>query len=481
MLAAVRSASARLPRWTGHVVAITAIGGTTWLFFSRAFLNYDTLYMLVWGRDFVHGRLPDYELTLAPTPHPLATVVGALASLAGNDGGYTLMLVLAMLSFGAFVWAVFRLGQLSFGWPVGLVAALVVVTREPFVSRAVRAYVDIPFLALIVFAAVMETRRPRAGRPVLLLLALAGLLRPEAWLLAAAYWLYLAPALDRPGRLRAAGLVVAAPVLWAVSDLVVTGNLLHSLSGTRDTAETLGRPRGIGQVPEIMPRRLGEILRLPVLVGGTVGFFWALRWARDRARIPAALALLGGASFVLFGLANLPLIGRYLFLPAAMLTVFFGFAALGWLGIDHGELRRRWAIGGGALLLVFAAFGPANLNGLGDMRDGIQLRGRIESDLRDLARSPQAAPLLDRCGPVYVPNHRPVPILAYRLDRPADDFVDAQLSRPRRGIFIAPANAIVEQKFVLDPNDPKRLDAKVPTNFVRVTGNRSWALYEKGC
>ena len=35
-------------------------------------------------------------------------------------------------------------------------------------------------------------QRPRAGWPVLALLALAGLLRPEAWLFSVAYWLYLA-------------------------------------------------------------------------------------------------------------------------------------------------------------------------------------------------------------------------------------------------------------------------------------------------
>ncbi len=48
-----------------------------------------------------------------------------------------------------------------------------------------RAYVDIPFLVLVLAALLVETRRPRAGGPVLGLLALAGLLRPEAWLFSA--------------------------------------------------------------------------------------------------------------------------------------------------------------------------------------------------------------------------------------------------------------------------------------------------------
>jgi hypothetical protein len=332
-----------------------------------------------------------------------------------------------------------------------------------------------------VVAATLEARRPRRGWPVLALLALAGLLRPEAWLLAGAYWLWLAPALDRPGRLGAAALVAAPPLLWALSDLAVTGDLLHSLSGTRDTAETLGRPRGVEHVPETMARRLGEILRLPALVGGTAGFFLALRVARGRAALPAALTVLGGLAFVVLGFAGLPLIGRYLFLPATMLAIFFGFSALGWRERDRGDLRRWWAIGGLGLLVAFAAFTPANVRGLDDLRDGVQLRGRIEDDLRSLTRGAVAGPLLERCSPIYVPNHRPVPILAYYLDRRPEEIVSAQLERPRRGLLVAPANRIVEQKFVLDPRDPKRLDARVPPEFRHVTGNRSWTLYERGC
>ena len=43
-------------------------------------------------------------------------------------------------------------------------------------------------MALVVWAATLEATRPRRGVPVLVLLALAGMLRPEAWFLAAMYW-----------------------------------------------------------------------------------------------------------------------------------------------------------------------------------------------------------------------------------------------------------------------------------------------------
>jgi hypothetical protein len=465
-----------------NAAAAAAIGALTWLIFSRAFVNYDALYSLIWGRDLAHGRTPDYEVTLAPTPHPLAEAVGAAVSPLGEDGGYAAMLLISMFAFGALVWAVYLLGAECFGWAAGALAAFVVATREPFLSQGARAYVDVPFLALVVAAAVLEARRERRGTPVLVLLALAGLLRPEAWLIAAAYVVWLWPALHPGGRARAIALAAAAPVLWAVSDWAITGEPFFSLTNTRDTAETLGRPRGIENVPEIMPRRLGEILRWVPLVGGTAGFALAMFIARREARVPAAVTVLSGLGFVLLGLAGLSLLGRYLMLPAAMLAVFFGFAAFGWLRWRV-SWRAAW-LGGAAVLLV--AFAGSTISHQTDrldrLRDGIQARGRMQDDLRALTEDRRVGPLLESCAPVYVPNHRPVPVLAWYLDRPPERFVSAQLEEPRRGLFIGPATDEVREKYVLDPRDPGRLAVPDrPAGFERVAENRSWVLYERGC
>ena len=58
---------------------------------------------------------------------------------------------------------------------------------------------------------------------MLALLDVAGLLRPEAWLFAGVYWLYLCRGASPRERVRLAALVALAPVLWALSDLAVTG------------------------------------------------------------------------------------------------------------------------------------------------------------------------------------------------------------------------------------------------------------------
>ena len=82
-------------------------------------------------------------------------------------------------------------------------------------------------------------------------------------------------------------LAAAAPLLWALGDLVVTGDPLHSLTGTRDTAQRLQRITGLDDVAGTVPRRLGEILREPVLFGAAGGGLLALAFLRARVALGA--------------------------------------------------------------------------------------------------------------------------------------------------------------------------------------------------
>src|SRR6185295_9460953 len=111
---------------------------------------------------------------------------------------------------------------------VGLTAAAILCTRFDFPFLAARGYLDIPFLALVVWAGALEAERPRRGTPVLILLLCAGLLRPEAWLLSGLYWLWLFPGAGWRDRIRWALLVGAAPLIWMATDFAVTGDPLFS-------------------------------------------------------------------------------------------------------------------------------------------------------------------------------------------------------------------------------------------------------------
>ena len=133
------------------------------------------------------ARLP--PSIAGPTEHPLAIAFGMLCSLFGQ-GGARLMVLGSILSYVALVAGMYRLGRLLLRAVAGLLAALLVLSRFFDENLAAQGYLDISYVALIVWAIVLEVERPRRGAVVLLALAAAGLLRPDAWVLSGAYWLW---------------------------------------------------------------------------------------------------------------------------------------------------------------------------------------------------------------------------------------------------------------------------------------------------
>src|SRR3954471_2115745 len=91
-------------------LAGAVIGALGFAWFGHAFLNYDTFYALVWGSDLAHGRTPDYSVAVAPTPHPLAELVGVALTPFGS-GAEDLILALGLLALGMLAVGLFRLGQ----------------------------------------------------------------------------------------------------------------------------------------------------------------------------------------------------------------------------------------------------------------------------------------------------------------------------------------------------------------------------------
>jgi hypothetical protein len=454
-------------------LAAAVIGALVFAWFGHAFLNYDTFYALVWGSDLAHGRTPDYSVPVAPTPHPLAELVGILLTPFGS-GAEDLMLAIGLLALGMLTVGLFRLGQELFGLLAGLLAAAIIITRVPILSFGIRGYVDLPTVAFVVWAAVLEVRRPYRGAPVLILLTLAGLLRPEAWLYAAAYWFYLVTtAPDRSHILRWTLLAAAAPVIWLLSDLLITGDALHSLSGTHDLASQLGRKTGLDALAEVAPRRLGEILRLPEAVAALVGLGFSLAWMRDRAHIPLVIALLNGVAFTAFAIAGLPLLGRYLFVAAAMLAVFAGAGAFGWRELPPGHPGRRiWRpVGTAALLTILIFFPLQQVDRLDVMKDDIAARDRIQADLKDLVERPEVKRHIRACHGILVPSHRLVPLISYWADiRPSRIVGDGKTVYAQCVMW--PANQTVAKLAVLDPNEPGA--SLKPYRGPATAQNRSW-------
>lgn len=437
----------------GAVLAFALIG--------TGFLNYDTAYSLLWGGDLLDGRKPDFSQPLTPTPHPLATALGMVLTPFG-DAGQTLWVIIAFLSLGALAWTTYELGAHWFGPAAGLIAALLILTRVPVLSFGVRAYFDIPYVALVL-GAILAEARGKDPRLVLTVLGLAGLLRPEAWGFAIAYTLYKRD-------LKLIPWAAAAPIIWMAHDLFIAGNPLHSLVDTQDNAQDLQRITGLDDVPLTVPRRLGEILREPGLLGAAAGGILVLAFMRRRAALPIAAGFVSIGAFCVLAAAGLPILGRYLLLPAALLAVFAGAGAFGWraLETDH-PWRRRWMIIGAVILAAFVAFTPSQVSRIENLRSSMQTQSDILADLHAISDELT-------CEPVAVPNHRPVPHIALWTGVQPKDIVSAQLEQPTSGSYISPANERVERNFTLDPRDPKRLTANVPPGFNEVTRNDSWVL-----
>ena len=486
---------APVKRLRGHLGALSAIiAGAILLrlIAGVAFVNYDTLYALSWGGQLARAEVPAYGAPIAPTPHPLLEALGMLLSALGPRTELDITLALAFGALAACGWVIFRLAQTWFGWAAGLLAALIFLTRVPVLSYGVRAYLDIPYLLLVLSALLVETRKPKVGTPVLVLLALAGLLRPEAWVFSGLYWLYILDFLpaalrsrlpsgpSRRGRrdlLLASTLVGAAPLIWLISDIAITGHLFWSLTNTRHTASTLNRTTGISNVPEYIPRRLGEILRPTGLAAAATGGVLSLMWLRTRALPATLVGVLAVLVFAAFATVGLPINSRYAFLAAAVLCIFAGAGAFGWTRLERGDRRRvPWMALGALIVAALLAYAPTQYRSAQRELDKLARQERVEDDLVALVRS-HAINL--RCGPVGVPNHAPIPLLALYLETDPENIISAETGGPKlqSGVYVDPASSQVEADYALDARDPHAA-ASVPPGFSATATNRSWLIFK---
>ena len=417
--------------------------------------NYDAYYHLIWGRELLDGHEPSFEAYKAPTQHPLYLAVAALSGALFGSGGDRALVLLTALSLVALVWAVFRLGRAVFGpWP-GAVAALLTGSSFSLLLYAARAYVDVPFLALVFWAAVLDAERPRRGAVVMALLALAGLLRPEAWLLAGAYWLWCVwPSLRtqrvtartlRPGLL---ALAATGPAVWALVDFTVTGDPLHSLNATSDLAGELDRERGLGAVPGALLRYLADTLRPPVLIAalGGIALAWRLRAGRS-LHVPLGLLGAGLLAFVATGVAGLSILPRYLTVPAVVLTIPAGYALAGWVALKPVTAwRRRWAVAVAVLSIAGVGFVATRLTVVDRFTAELRYVRAVHDDLAG-ALSDDALAAGRRCGPVSLPNYRLVPDTRWILNAPRGRVGARSAKRRDSGVALFYADSKTLRRF----------------------------------
>ena len=464
------------------LIVVIAVGLR--LAYGPGHLGYDAIWALEWGREALSGSLPDYTAPLAPTPHPLANAFSLVLAPLGRTGAMTAVMALSWLSLAALAVLGLLLGRRLYSVWVGAAFAVILLTRHLLIRETHQAVVDIPFLALVVGALLLEVERPRRRLAVPVLLCAAGLLRPEGWLLGFAWVAYAAPGRPRTEVLRWIAVAAAAPLLWALSDLVITGDPLYSLHGTQLLAERLERPRAFGTALSAAPSYLRDALGDPLLWLGLPGAAAGLLGLYERTLLPAALGALGIIGFLALGVADLPLLVRYLLVPAVILALFCGLLLCGWTVVPRTDRAwRGWVAGAIVYLVVLAAFVPRQARALkrergerrGDGRGagrpapdrggpGLPLRGgALQHRLGARRAAAAAARLLAEAIPARDQDGRRVGGPA-----PRQGSCSSTPSRSRRGPSASP------------PHPPPAGRFALPAGGRHVAGNASWLVVE-GC
>jgi Dolichyl-phosphate-mannose-protein mannosyltransferase len=498
MLTRVTPGSIRLARlravrpatWARAGFAAMCVGALIGYFAFPTYPTYDSFYALLWGRDVLHLHLPDFRVYRGPTEHPLAIAFGMVCSIFG-EGGARLMVLGSIASFVALVAGLYRLGRLCFGPVVGLLAGLLVLTRFFDENVAAQGYLDISYVALIVWAVVLEVEKPRRGAPVLLTLAAAGLLRPDAWVLSGAYWLWCSWRAENRKRLTYLALAAIAPLVWIGVDAAVTGNPLYSLNSTAGLAQELGRTQGLATVVASVWTYGVRIDKLPVVLGALAGLPLAVWLTPRRVLTPlAAVALLLGV-FVLEGAAGASVIDRYLMGGATVLLLFCAVAVGGWAMLQPGSTMRRVWMVGAAALVAYGVSAAATTVSLSSLRTTLAYHEDFHKGLAVALGNPTVKAELRRCPLLSLPNNKLIPDARWILDTVGQHDIVARSQaradvakgahalehRLRRGsVAVYPLGSAVFFKAIVDVGDDP-LDQVPQAGFRRIYTSRYYAIY----
>lgn len=395
------------PALVSAVAGVVAAIAAAWVASRYLSLSVDARYSLAWGAELMRGRVPELTAPELTTPHPLPILAGALLAPLGAVAAADAYALLMALSFALLLVAVFRLACELGGLAAGAIAAVVVASRPRLDFFAAHGFIDVPFTALVLLAAALAARAPRANATAVLgLLAVAGLLRPEAWGLSLLYGAFV---LLTPGS-RAAGetarvrplalavLAVTAPLAWIGFDLALTGNAAHSLEGTRSGAIELERVIGVDQLWPALGAGIERLVGWPLGVAGVVVGAWALWVERlrpgQRFAVASAVVACGLGTFGVLAVAGLPLNDRYLLVPA------LGLACVASAGAGARARRPTALVPLAALGLALAALlaaAPTDLAETARMLDFSRQKHEADGDLERLLARPDVLAAIARC------------------------------------------------------------------------------------
>jgi hypothetical protein len=308
-------------------------------------------------------------------------------------------------------------------------------------------------------------------------LAAAGLMRPDAWLLSLLYLAYVWN--DREDRAKLIALALSAPLLWIAQDWIITGQPLHSLHGTKTLAGEVNRRRPPLTIPSRTAWYFKLLLLWPLALGVPAGLVFAWLYARKRFVLLLATAAALTLWIVLTSIVGLSLIQRYLVTPASLLAVVAGVGMVGWLKLRADQKRQTWKVVGIAALIASVAYIPAQLSKLKSIHGTMTKEARNYADLKLVGNAPAVRAKFEQCGSISTIGHKAMPDLRYWLDgRPKSiDLVEGSKTKVR-ALMLKPR--ATKQMWGFDRTHFAKVQP--PPGYTRIYENHSWAVYAaSGC
>jgi hypothetical protein len=339
---------------------------------------------LDWGGAIVRGQRPAYELT-ATAPKPLGTLLGAVLWPHPPERAFG---GLSAISLGILFGALFAAGYRRAGSAAGVVALVVLLPLSRAADVLAFGYIDALIAALVALALAVH------GRSRIAALILAGLARPEAWLIAG-----VAGFTETRGRLRerlfaAVASAAVAPLLWIGFDLVSSGDPLLSSHRSNDILGIHPRHASWGDVVAGLAHRVpGGLAVAGVGIGlAVLGFVLHAngRWQQRDDVVPVASVVIWLLVLAVETRRGLQINHRYLLPALVPLALGVGLLVGRFLpaGVAQG---KAWVVVGMVAVALWAV--TMNLSADSD---------RWASHVRAmLATSPRLDPVL-RCGRVAI-------------------------------------------------------------------------------
>jgi hypothetical protein len=394
--------AARTPGWpAGQAYARVALqwGGCLALAVASLALpsvpTYDPWAWIVFGRELVVPG-PGFSTVASTGWKPLAVLFTAPLALLGSAAPSLWLVVVRSAGLVALTLA-FRLASRGGGPIAGAIAALALLGSSDWLRYLSAGNIEPLVVALMLGAIELHLRGRRQG--AFLLGALAGLARPEVWLLVGVYATYVSMS-ERQWWPLALG-VPGMFALWIVPDWLGSGDLLHTFHLARISAEPRSLQGTSDPALELL-RGVGTIAPAPVWIGALCGL--AFGW-RTRDRTVAALAVVA-AAWALPTIAatalGYPAVPRYLVVPVAVCCVLAG---IGVVAVVRLASRARGrAVLAAALVAVSAPFAVSRAVGLAHQSADAKARDQKLSALWRAVDRAQRRAAVARMHPVVKPG-----------------------------------------------------------------------------